>query len=382
LVHITRDELGIKTLQTGTLQKSVLWLLEKVVEHALTGNDQAARVAVATFLGFEVTGQSSKEVVAGIYEKLAAAMSEWTKSADLKGRTARVAAQISKVDPDIMSLIEYDDNWRQMQTQKGDFGDLMAKYSSAAPSFRKLNAQVFFKKGAGITDITGEIPAKQQDLLKGMKNDKDGPKSISVAVLQHDGRKILVAAIHLESGPKKTSKRTKALQKVNAFVGSFTEEEVDGVIVAGDFNGERQEFVANEVATQCGASSSRPAITDKEATICGVKEARWSLKEVSSSPEAPVLCTRAEGNCNVIDYIVASAWGSTPEVLFDEEGVRDFKGVAGKMNAVKTVGSDHLPVAATISFAEDESGGQEESEQAQTTGQRLRFQRQKPLIHS
>eukprot|EP00930_Biecheleria_cincta_P068697 TRINITY_DN5642_c0_g2_i1.p1 TRINITY_DN5642_c0_g2~~TRINITY_DN5642_c0_g2_i1.p1 ORF type:complete len:608 (-),score=124.88 TRINITY_DN5642_c0_g2_i1:56-1879(-) len=333
-------------IRTMTFQAAIQFLLLKLCEHSL--HAPSARTAISRFAHVAEVPSDADARMRLILPSVLRAVEEWRSRAGLSSRHERILKHIERMDPALMTLVEYDQQWQKLALPSNKDYNLITGKGTGAIMF---DTAVFQKiEGIEGVEVPSSIPGKA------------APKSSCVALLRHkeDSRLYLVVAIHMESGPpsdaKKVNKRALQLRAVQDFLKKTSaalaaQRHQDAVLVlGGDFNALPDEFIRGTHDVDPPAPALLRANQDGSLDfLCGDVELR------ERSRNSKMTCSRA-GKRMVIDFIYAGSLDgrlvSTPIVTATESqsavaADRDF----GIYNAVMHWGSDHLPVGAEVSYA-------------------------------
>ncbi|KAL1530556.1 hypothetical protein AB1Y20_001457 [Prymnesium parvum] len=430
LIELELDGEGeLRYLKTPTLQSAVRWLLAELCDHARFNPE--APSAVAQFARVDDVAGGPDAWLQLLFPALLHEMVEWTKAAALSNRHAifcekacapfmrmlRCYAlvplshllQVAHASPDILSLVEFDSQWRSLPLPPPRRYQAVVGRGTAAVVFDSdLYEQIQIP---GVAESAFVRSARE----KGEGSSRVSPKNSAVALLRHreEGVVLLVVALHLESGaPSDSSKVRLRADQLRALFAELdtqvallraarqskgTQDSTGAkeraaaaatapmggapyvVIVAGDFNAIREEFVHGNGPSffnTPGATGVRPPLKRPAADTdtvpapsppfaafhadgrlrlrCDHADDGWIVEATRS--DMPVQCTRAGANM-VIDFIFVGTIGASqtndtvgrPHCLCspsDAEAAADE--VEGIRFAVAKWGSDHLPVCADI----------------------------------
>ena len=380
LVQVTLDESGrLQALRTPTLQCAVRWLIAELCCHARA--NPAARQAVTAFCGCDVPAEHDAWP-APVFARVLSEMQAWTAASALPQRHAQYCRVVAAVDPDVVTLAEFDAQWQALPAPTGR-GRRYETVVGRGTGGIMFDAAAFEREGAlgGVA-----LPAK----VRSAKERGDGecriaPKNSCVALLRRrgDGALFLVVAVHLESGPSSDTKKV----ALRAAAARAIAGECEGVlaalrearrrcilVVGGDFNGPREEFVHgnSDAFFRCrGVAAVEPPLKRPAATA-----------PIAGPPEPPVASLGAAGqlrlrcqNCDsgwlteaapmggggtragsnmIIDFLLLGTLGRTIRsttplpVVLEAEAASAADPIDGVRHAVLSFGSDHLPVACVV----------------------------------
>ena len=411
LIEAQLDASGrLVRLRSLTLQSAVRWLLVQMVDHSQS--NAKATQAIEAFLvptaQREEGGAPAQRMndatpladaeahVGAIFAELLSEMAHWFDSVALERRHAACCKKVEEFKPAVVSLVEHDAQWRQlpMPSVEGRSyvmvhgkGDATIAYDSN--EFEALTGQTL--NDAWRAQLGGVPRAVRSDAERGVGPSTASPKSSCMLLLcrKADGLVILILAVHLTSGKPsdgaKVAARAAELRAVRSELSllavRFSHAGLAsgggglgglGLIVCGDFNALREEFVMGNTDDFFGAPAIAAALppfsrrAPGAAAVQSIGPPVANLKidgtiqlsidgiDTPLSEAAPgvnhVAPTRA-GTNTTIDYALVGSIGSvTPRsqnvALFNPiEGSQAADVANGLRFAVLRWGSDHLPVA-------------------------------------
>jgi len=392
LISVVLDDQGqLQLIRTLTLQAAVYWLLFQLCEHSLLNPD--SRTAICTFAGIEDAPATAEARTMAILPRVLAALEDWFTEATLTARHVKMCRVVEQVNPDICTLVEFDEQWRRLPPPTYRRFQVVAGKGTAAVMF---DADKFDRletlNHAEIAPAVQAISARIEVLADGCEH-KVEPKSSCVVLLQRreDSTLFLVTALHLESAPPSDSKKVNLRQlQARAALVHLAETtrllKSSGhrcvLIMAGDFNSLADELVygTTDDFWQCAeVAAVQPPLRRPPAEMPIVNPPVPSLACRSgddggvlnllcetadegvlrhASGSAEVSCSRA-GSSMVIDFVfvgtVACEDGVVTKPLViaaAEDYTRAAEENFGIYNAIMQWGSDHLPVGAEISAAQ------------------------------
>ena len=345
-------------------------------------------------------------------DRVLAEMAAWGAASDLAARNRLVNARIAAVGPDLFTMVEHCPQWRKtpLPTPAATAGRQYVAVAGKGTATVVYDARVF----EHVPDLVPGLPtAVRSDAQAGRVGpgggaaSADSPKSSCLCVLRRraDGLAFLVLAVHFESGtPAVTAKVRLRSRQLCACLAELDHAvraiRLAGlraaVLLCGDLNAVREEFVHGNTeaffesrriagATRAhkrpaGGAAHRFAAAPGTAELGGAPsfELRLAVRGVDggwlqevSHTENGSGCTRA-GSPVVIDYILGGTVGMAGTVGVGGAGAEgagagpmsymahpvvtkaEVAAAAdvsdGVRSAVIAVGSDHLPVAADVSF--------------------------------
>eukprot|EP00037_Helgoeca_nana_P028429 m.334402 g.334402 ORF g.334402 m.334402 type:complete len:626 (-) comp27755_c0_seq1:83-1960(-) len=411
MLELEFDGTGVLTaMRTRTLQSSLLFLLDRMCATSQQHTPATATAAaIADFLGLvhpSALPDGSAALARLIYARIEVEMQRWSEMTVLARRHETVWRVIRQYRPAIATLVEFCPEWRRLSLPHGrpryascrhDRGTASAEHWPAElPQRGKGQATVIFDADVFEPMASDTLPGVHiPSYVRSMAAQGAGgectiaPKSSCVVLLRrrakdHATSLYLVAAVHLDSAPatniaKVRTRRRQVralLAEISTAVTSLASAGHCGVVlVGGDFNGERAEFVYGAglphdelvpaFASFAGGQGC-PAPTDPsrgEPENGDGDGARLWLKcdgvddghlhEVA--PQSSTTCTRA-GTAVVIDFAFAGTFGFRqadapcdvgvphPTTTRDEVD-RGSDPVDGTFTSILQFGSDHFPVA-------------------------------------
>ena len=241
-------------LRTYTLQSAVRWLLERLLAHS--SSNASAAEAVRRFLG----GRPSQPADAAslVFSELAVEIEAWADAVSLTRRHKSFCETVGSCRPSIVSLVEYDAEWRRLPLPTAD-GRSYVRLGGKGDASLLYDANEFDVLADDF--LVGFPKFVRSEFERGAGLSTVAPKSSCLAVLQQrehggvPGVKLVVASVHLTSGKpsdgRKVAARAAELRALLAELSLINrrrhyDEEYDpgiGIIVAGDFNCLRDEMV-------------------------------------------------------------------------------------------------------------------------------------------
>ena len=300
-VELSSVDGSLTRLRTPTFQSAVRWLLAELVAHA-RGN-RTLRSAVSAFVG-RPTGEeaaahshrpaaddeactadeagdeagvgtawagggaaacgSREDVMVGsmvedIFSALMDEMRAWSEVAALKHRHATVCRHIAAVAPEVVTLVEFDDVWRAMPWQR-IAGRSYALVHGRGTASVLYDAEAFERAQLATVDVPSMIRLATERGEQPAAGGADvPPKNSCVALLRRlaDGLLVLVISVHLESGPPSDSRKVELraaqvhslLAECTHLAGALAAAGYRAaLVVGGDFNALREEFVHGNTA--------------------------------------------------------------------------------------------------------------------------------------
>eukprot|EP00931_Biecheleriopsis_adriatica_P065588 TRINITY_DN40091_c0_g1_i1.p1 TRINITY_DN40091_c0_g1~~TRINITY_DN40091_c0_g1_i1.p1 ORF type:complete len:692 (+),score=139.46 TRINITY_DN40091_c0_g1_i1:128-2077(+) len=383
------DENGdIMKLRTRTFQSAMWWILHRLCSRSM--DSVAAAQALATFAGLEGSSGVPTDAdgrTALVFAPLLKEVRRWFEQAALQVRHGVVCKHLAEMQPDIVTLIEYNGPWRKMPLPAARNYSIVSGLGQASILF---DGDVF----EHLTDVDGvTVPvAARSDKERGVGDDPYAPKSSCMLLLKHKSTSTLVlaGAFHLESSPPSDSK--KVLQRraqVKAFLAevSLAAESLASAghrclfVFGGDFNALREEFVhgtGDAFFASPGVQSVIPKLAQPKVAVDAPEPSFARLAEDGSlrlfckgvdggelfeasraadGADGEVLCTRA-GKSMVIDFLFVGSTGfagvdtSPVRLVSPEEARLAADAEYGIHSTVMQFGSDHLPVACDVHIPE------------------------------
>lgn len=391
----------MRSMGTLSFHSAMRALLVQLCEHgAHTRGMDAARAAVDAFCGASVETSSAPGAWAcSCFARLAAEVHAWTGLAHLPTRHARVCDTVRRVDPDVITLVEMDETWREqpLPTAPARAYALVHGRGQAGVLYDALR----FAPAGSPGSVAIPRFARSAHECGDADGDTAHPKSSAIVLLRRlaDGMLHLVCAAHLESGkPSDTLKvalrareMRALLAEVDAAAAAIAQSTAGAcvVVLCGDLNALREEFVhgntdafyACEGVTKVMPRLKRPRADAARADppkppiarlgtprselqlACPACDGGW-LCEASDVSAPGVRCTRA-GAAMVIDFVLlglvrgSAATLASPtaiEVVGTEDEGAAADAADGVRRAIISVGSDHLPVACRVLCTHRASG--------------------------
>eukprot|EP00929_Paragymnodinium_shiwhaense_P077663 TRINITY_DN40019_c0_g1_i1.p1 TRINITY_DN40019_c0_g1~~TRINITY_DN40019_c0_g1_i1.p1 ORF type:complete len:636 (-),score=111.12 TRINITY_DN40019_c0_g1_i1:58-1965(-) len=373
LIEVVVDADGNwQKLRSLTLHAAVHWLLVKMCTQSLSSS--STRDAFAVLLKGSAVPTSAEERAGWLASQMYAHMKQWSHLCSLEARHAAFTRFCSVTSPDLMSLVEFDAEWRKYPLPSAR----PYKIVSGAGQASVLYCSTVFER---VTTVgRNKIPTCISADFGGI-----APKSSAVALLRDRKTHLLslMVAVHLESGPPsnpaKVRLRWKQTQGMLCHVAALAAQvrsagESCCVLVCGDFNAVREEFLYGngpelyrapaivaaefEKPLEVVSCEERAFRTDlaRDGALrleCNMVDGGW-LQEVSKvvMPKGGLSCSRA-GKPVTIDFIFAASVGrSRKSMVFEpcEIASATEQQAAGHSKdglavTLQLFGSDHLPVA-------------------------------------
>jgi len=373
-------------IRSLTFQAAMWRLLERLCQYS--SQNPAAEQAIRVFAGVNELPPTIEEKVALIFAPLLKEVQSWYKRASLPVRHAQVCRTLEQEMPHIVTLVEYDAQWRRLAIPTSR--NYAAVRGSGTASILFDNSE--FER---LLEIDGVVVpgVARSDCERGVLDGSHAaPKSSCLALLRHREKSalVLVGAVHLESGPPSSSDKVILRRDQLRALLAETSLVVEGlhslghgcsVIIGGDFNAVREEFVFGngaEFYSTAGVAKLQPPLrkpragTDVQAPhpplarladdgslhlFCGGIDG-GELRESSRTAHdlaGKVACTRA-GNSMVIDFVLTGRAGGgmcdvkALELVAPEESAEAADPEYGIHAAVLRWGSDHLPVGCVASL--------------------------------
>jgi endonuclease/exonuclease/phosphatase family metal-dependent hydrolase len=386
LMEISEDG---EVFRTTTFASACRLLLELLCTRSL--EDVAAVPAIAEFAGVpesSVRGLDVQERVNLIFPIILDYIKSWQCIGSLDQRQTKVAAVIERFRPDIITLAEYDEQWASLGVEQQGGGEKGKKgvYETCERDGGMTSAVLFNKDkfslvGGGNSGASSSI-------------DKIDPKNSCVTRLKMKDAdvEVFVAAVHLESGDpgqvKAVRRRARAMEKIRRRVEEQVKEwKAEGVkglvLVGGDFNSVREEFVygngrdffdsagVKKIVPQKAEPAGEDGVFVVEEEYARLEEGSgrllvkcegidggW-LKEGSFVEDGEAWTTMSKHMNYVLDYLLVGGVGLEGEGGLEMSAIRavgskecsECGGEAvGLRNAAREVGSDHLPVGCVVNI--------------------------------
>ena len=225
LIEVLTDDQGVpQMIKTMTLQKGILFLFECLSRHSISCPRAAEQIRL--FVGADQLPDDAAGRAALIAPLLFEEIDSWVQVADLRNRHSIVCETINKFAPEIVTVVEYDQQWRKLAVAGA------RRYSSLCG---RGQASIWWDadkfdclKEFGPLEIPTEVfGTTTTDQAVGSYAQKKGwdlcavrPKSSCIALLRNiegdASHLVLVVVVHLESAkpsdtPKVTQNRRIAL---------------------------------------------------------------------------------------------------------------------------------------------------------------------------
>lgn len=367
-------------IRTKTFQSTMKHLLECICQHSLDRSD-AADAFIAYAGVAPVTARARAELLLTPLMKF---VDEWVNKASLPIRQTLVRGVLENHTPSIITLVEYDEEWRQQP--------LPASRPYIAKNGKAQASVVYDSAEFDCVNEAFSLGYKvRSDHERGGGTSEVSPKSSCLCLLERKADKILVfvAAVHLDSDPPSVTKkvlcRHEQMRAVLSEIGSFTKMSALAgrtciFMICGDFNALREEFVYGNSddfyaaaavlavqptlprppvnAPRAAAPDPPIAYIATDGTIrftCAALDG-GELREASKvgpNESDGLVCTRS-GSSMVIDFIVIGSVGGCDvkviprAVVTHDESLLAADPLHGVTHSVLKWGSDHLPVGCRV----------------------------------
>lgn len=385
LLELEVDAAGsILRFRTPTMQKAILKLLQDLCKHSC--KNSAAADALGTFAGLSteaVAALAPKDRAAIVFMRLMEEMAIYFTAAALEGRHARVSCRIAEQAPALVTVVEFEQQWQSRRLPTAPSGAVFEAVPMATQAGIFFDPELFQR----VVDGDGRTPIPPVKV--GTCGHEYAPKHSCLTVLRRrcDGMLFLVAAVHMESGEpshsEKVAQRAHSLAallcELTTAVEALVRAGLSGVVVVGgDFNGLREEYVfgnGEEFFSQAAVRACQPAkqrpqgvpfipeLTRASLGPSGELRLKCDALDGGELYEASCAkgCTRASAT-DVIDFIFVGSFGglclsaSKCTVCTDEQAAACADVKDGARIAILEWGSDHLPVMCELEVAATSRG--------------------------
>jgi len=354
------DEGDVQHIRSMTFQSALWFLLVQMCKHAQ--NNPRADEAIKNFLRSKSIPEAPEKRAFEIFKVVLNALEDWYAISNIKARHAIVKDIIGTSNPDIATLVEYDQEWQKLSVP--------AQFAVEA----RGSAAIMYNRHT--FDCLSEFNNVTEMV------DDNAPKANCVRVLQRKADKalFLVAAVHFESGESRDARKAGLRQKqMKAILGHLKslalaakeDGQMGKIILGGDFNAMAEEFVygtekdfwtsravtAVTPSLERPAEDSTPVLAPDPAFAAIVSDSlhltdeSLFLHQVSSTPADG--CSRAGKSGMVIDFMVVGSLDASLTIPSQPLSIAGRSEVLGSpcesvSNAVRKFGSDHLPVGGKV----------------------------------
>jgi len=265
------------------------------------------------------------------------------------GRRSKIEAEILRVKPDVVVLVELD--------KRLDIG-MQLDIHDTYQSIWKKKKKDFYEDGTGIFYNTKRL--KKVDELMTFIESPKGKKNDQVIVAAElaptsdnetdDFESFVVCGIHLKSKKKQDGEKTRVEQAKNVWEQLRKKWPNKEIVLTSDLNAEADGYESTclNYSPEChpwllkqGLQSVYPAVMKKEPSITSWK------KRVP--PNAEEEGKEGEVFKYTIDFIFATK-GITPLAVLDVPSEDQFKPILNTLLPAEQCGSDHLPLVCELEF--------------------------------
>jgi len=402
-IYVQLDAAGAPLrVTTCTMHSAIRLLLTQMCKHSL--RNEGASAALCEFSATDVAPSTPEARADLVAEPLMAEVESWSERASIAMRHTKFCQTIADASPSIITLVEFDAQWRRLQLPanrayisardlESPRGIGQATIMFDSEQFAAVAEDELAALGVASPLLPGSVRSQNE---QGTGESPVRPKSSCVLLLRQreSSSLVLVAAVHLESGPpsdtKKVGLRRQQVRALLSEVSQIAKMLLQAglkctVALGGDYNATREEFVHGNLPTFYNCSGTKAIRPPLQAPVVPLNleamgepiarmdeaegglvllcegvdggelaEATFNHAERLGSAGGRMGCTRA-GKSMVIDFVFYGTIGgreqaaSTVHVLASDEEARQAADEGyGVLNAVMRWGSDHLPVACDI----------------------------------